>query len=73
MPNSSFESELDIDHLAKLVADGEVNFPSDLSPEHELQLVDSIRILQRRKTVSFIARQIADAMHVTRNKRGDRT
>jgi hypothetical protein len=68
MPDSCSESDAEIARLAKLVVEGEVPFPQDLSPEHEAQLTQAVRTLNRQKTVSFIARQIALAIHEGRTK-----
>ena len=73
MPDSYSESNAENARLAKLVADGEIPFPRDLSPEIETKLVESVRSLQRKTSVSYIARQIALAIHDKRLERGNET
>jgi hypothetical protein len=68
MPEGNPKPEVEIPRLAQLVADGEIPFPQDLSPEQDAQLTQAVRILNRKKTVSFIARQIALAIHEGRTK-----
>ena len=71
MPDSCSESDAEIARLAKLVADGEIRFPQDLPSEAEVKLAESVRSLQRKRSVSFIARQIALAIHDKRLERGN--
>ena len=73
MPVSGSESDAEIARLAKLVADGEIRFPQDLQPEIETKLAESVRSLQRKRSVSFIARLIALAIHDKRLERGNDT
>ena len=73
MPVSGSESDAEIARLAKLVADGEIRFPQDLPSEAEVKLAESVRSLQRKRSVSFIARQIALAIHDKRLERGNDT
>ena len=70
MPDGVSEPGAEMSRLAGLVADGEVRFPSDLQPEAEIRLVESVRSLQRKRSVSFIARQIAQAIHDKRLEQG---
>lgn len=59
MPDGIPKQEVEIPRVASLVADGKVAFPTDLSPQIEGQLVQSVRALQRKKFISLIARLIA--------------
>ncbi|MEI6235485.1 MAG: hypothetical protein WCT04_20720 [Planctomycetota bacterium] len=71
MPVSGLESDAEIARLAKLVADGEIRFPQDLPLEVETKLAESVRSRHRKRSVSFIARQIALAIHDKRLERGN--
>lgn len=64
MPDGIPKQEVEIPRVASLVADGKVAFPTDLTPEMEGQLAQSVRALQRKRFVSLIARQIAEDIHV---------
>ena len=56
---------------ARLVADGEAEFPPDLPPDQEQSLLYEVRRLRRARLITFIARQIALDIHRERRTEED--
>ena len=54
---------LDLDRMAKLVADGEISFPTQLSPDGRDRLMVKVSRLRRARFVRYIARSIALDIH----------
>lgn len=60
------------DRLVRLIAVGEVPFPSDADPEAALLLAGQVRSLRRQQLVEYVARQIAWSIHSDRARHDDR-
>lgn len=50
---------LQLDEIARLVTDGEVPFPEELTDDNRLRLTRLVRARYRARLVNFIARGIA--------------
>lgn len=57
-----------LNHMAQLIADGEVSFPQDLNSDDEAKLLTVVRSLMRKRLVRFIAKQIAREVHCDSRK-----
>ncbi len=65
---NEFEAESNtsrIDHskLASLIANGELPFPTSLSPLESDRLAAQVRNRRRNQLVQFLARQVAQHLH----------
>lgn len=58
------QTEEQLDHLAQLVAAGELPFPTGLAAELVVRLAVEVRERRRRRLVQFIARSIAESIFV---------
>lgn len=52
-------SPVKLDHIAKMVAQGELPFPENIEPEQMNQLALEVRKQRRRRLIRYIARSIA--------------